>query len=186
MTNTFFEEQLEIVRSNMKELLFFSAGMDEQHSRSQRSFGAAPYCTCTIMNEESMIFVMTNIDDVALSLSTVLTKAGKPVKSKAKAAHCAAMQEVVDIFEDSETSLQHFVVDQSADGAADAEAYFKPVWKDYVTSYDLWHKVKQFDPLLKAHCCQREVKRGAFKHKELNFLYDNGRFYLFFLFIIMI
>jgi hypothetical protein len=137
--------------------------MDEQHSRSQRKFGAAPYCTATFINAQGQIFLMHSVDQSAVDVSEVVTKAGTAAKSKAKVAHCEGMKKVVDCFGDTDTSLRHFCTDQSSDGASDAETYFRPVWKEFQTNYDIWHKVKDFDCFWKSFCKQREVARGMFR-----------------------
>lgn len=62
--------------------------MDEQHSRSQRKFGSAPYCTATFINSKGLICLMKHVDDEAVENTTVKTKAGVNAKSKAKIAHC--------------------------------------------------------------------------------------------------
>lgn len=134
--------------------------MDEQHSRSQRKFGPAPYCTCTFLNEHSLVCLMISVDDAAVEKSKVTTKAGTLAKSKAKVSHCEGMMAIVKVFKNSNATLEHFCTDQSADGSSDAEQYFRPVWKDFRASYDIWHKVKEFDGLWKALCTKRECSRG--------------------------
>lgn len=136
--------------------------MDEQHSRSQRKFGAAPYCTATFMNAQGLIFLMHSVDQSAVDKTAVLTKAGTQAKSKAKVAHCEGMQAVVDYFGPTDTSLRHFCTDQSTDGSSDAETYFRPTWTDFHMNYDIWHKVKEFDQLWKTFCCKRERARGIY------------------------
>ena len=113
--------------------------MDEQHSRSQRKFGAAPYCTASFLNQDSLICLMVNVDDDAVEKSTVLTKAGKAAKSKAKVAHCEGMAALVKVFKGTESSLRHFCCDQSSDGLSDAEAHFRSVWKGFRVNFDIWH-----------------------------------------------
>lgn len=166
--------------------------MDEQHSRSQRKFGSAPYCTATFLNKDSLVFQMVNVDQDAVESSSVTTKAGTAAKSKAKVSHCLAMQGVVDYFQGTETSLRHFCTDQSSDGCSDGELYFRSVWPDYHSNYDIWHKVKEFDQLWKAYCCEREYPRGnailahllvdwisygigPFKRKELQYLFSTEK-----------
>src|SRR5882672_8215703 len=134
--------------------------MDEQHSRSQRKFGSAPYCTATFLNEKSLIFQMISVDEDIVKNSTVKTKAGEPAKSKAKVAHCLGMKGIVDYFQGTKSSLRHFCTDQSSDGGSDAELYFGSVWPDYNMSYDVWHKIKEFDALWNTFCSQREYPRG--------------------------
>lgn len=134
--------------------------MDEQHSRSQRKFGAAPFCTCTFINSKSLICNMISIDDEAASKTPVLTKAGLVAKSKAKISHCQGMEQIVQQFKDTNSKLTHFCTDQSADGASDAENYFRVVWPEYKANYDIWHKVKEFDGLWKTFCSKRTVARG--------------------------
>jgi hypothetical protein len=129
--------------------------MDEQHSRSQRKFGSAPYCTATFLNNKSLIFEMVSVDEDIVKSSNVTTKAGDPAKSKAKVAHCLGMKGIVDYFGSTETDLRHFCTDQSSDGTSDSEAYFRSVWPDYYCSYDVWHKVKEFDALWKSFCSVR-------------------------------
>lgn len=144
--------------------------MDEQHSRSQRKFGAAPYCTCTFLNEDSLICMMISVDDNAVEKSKVKTKAGEPAKSKAKVSHCEGMKAIVDAFKKSDSTLEHFCTDQSSDGSADAEQYFRSVWKNYKPSYDIWHKVKEFDGLWKTLCTKRECLRGVFISSNVRIL----------------
>ena len=134
--------------------------MDEQHSRSQRKFGCAPYCTATFLNEKGLIFQMLSVDDDAVKASAVTTKAGEPAKSKAKVAHCLGMKAIVDYFRRTNSKLRHFCTDQSSDGGSDGEAYFRDVWPDYHCSYDVWHKIKEFDGAWKAFCSERECARG--------------------------
>jgi hypothetical protein len=136
--------------------------MDEQHSRSQRKFGSAPYCTATFLNKKSLIFQMISVDEDIVKTSTVTTKAGDPAKSKAKVAHCLGMQGIVDYFESTKTELRHFCTDQSSDGGSDGEAYFREVWPDFYCSYDVWHKVKEFDALWKSFCSVRERAYGVY------------------------
>jgi hypothetical protein len=145
--------------------------MDEQHSRSQRKFGAAPYCTCTFLNEDSLICMMISVDDNAVEKSKVKTKAGEPAKSKAKVSHCEGMKAIVDAFKKSNSTLEHFCTDQSSDGSADAEQYFRSVWKNYKPSYDIWHKVKEFDGLWKTLCTKRECLRGMFLSSNVRILF---------------
>jgi hypothetical protein len=164
--------------------------MDEQHSRSQRKFGSAPYCTATFLNKDSLIFQMVSVDDDIVKSSTVTTKAGEPAKSKAKVAHCLGMKGIVDYFQ-RRSQLRHFCIDQSSDGASDAETYFRPAWPDFFCSYDVWHKIKEFDGLWKAFCSERERPRGSYdcfpfytiifshsigpyRRKELQYLYSSG------------
>lgn len=135
--------------------------MDEQHSRSQRKFGCAPYCSATFLNKDSLIFQMVSVDEDIVKNSTVTTKAGEPAKSKAKVAHCLGMKGIVDYFQDTDTTLRHFCTDQSSDGCSDGETYFRAVWPDFQCSYDVWHKIKEFDGLWKAFCSQRECPRGS-------------------------
>lgn len=134
--------------------------MDEQHSRSQRKFGCAPFCTCTFINSEGLICNMLSVDEDAAANTTVMTKAGTVAKSKAKISHCEGMKQIVELFKDTSSSLTHFCTDQSTDGASDAESYFRSVWPDFRTNYDVWHKVKEFDMLWKSFCHKRLVKRG--------------------------
>ena len=136
--------------------------MDEQHSRSQRKFGCAPYCTATFLNEKSLIFQMLSVDDDAVKTSGVTTKAGDPAKSKAKVAHCLGMKTIVDHFQHAGPKLRYFCTDQSSDGGSDGGAYFRAVWPDYHCSYDVWHKIKEFDGLWKAFCSERECARGKY------------------------
>ena len=119
--------------------------MDEQHSRLQRKFGAAPYCTASFLNKDSLICLMVNVDDVAVKKSTVLTKAGQAAKSKAKVAHCEGMAVLVELFKTTDSTLRHFCCDQSSDGLSDAESYFRTIWRNYRVNFDIWHKVKEFD-----------------------------------------
>lgn len=133
--------------------------MDEQHSRSQRKFGAAPYCTTTFLNNNHLICQMNHVDLEQASKSDVTTKAGTLAKSKAKISHVEGMKAIVAAFKDSETQLQHFCTDQSADGMADAEVYFRPLW-DFRPCYDIWHKVKEFQSLWKSFCMRRSCPRG--------------------------
>ena len=71
-TNELWQEELQGVRDAMLAERSFGAGMDEQHSRSQRSFGSAPYCTATILNSRhNQIFVMVNVDDDAVAASSM-------------------------------------------------------------------------------------------------------------------
>lgn len=135
--------------------------MDEQHSRSQRKFGSAPYCTATFLNESSLIFQMVSVDEDAVNTSAITTKAGDPAKSKAKVAHCLGMRGIVDYFQATNTNLRHFCTDQSSDGGSDGETYFRDVWPDYHCSYDVWHKIKEFDALWKSFCSERERARGT-------------------------
>lgn len=136
--------------------------MDEQHSRSQRKFGAAPYCTASFLNKDGLICHMVSVDDDAVAASSVLTKAGKAAKSKAKVAHCEGMAEIARAFKDSGCSLRHFCSDQATDACSDAESYFRPVWKDFRHNFDIWHKVKEFDSLWKTFCLRRLYPRGVF------------------------
>jgi hypothetical protein len=163
--------------------------MDEQHSRSQRKFGSAPYCTATFLNAQGLIFLMHSVDQGDVDISNVVTKAGSPAKSKAKVAHCEGMQQVVELFSDG-PSLRHFCTDQSSDGQSDAEKYFRPAWNDFHMNFDIWHKVKEFDGLWKAFCSKREYSRGMFclidslfsyshtlgpfMHKELQYLFTKN------------
>lgn len=133
--------------------------MDEQHSRSQRKFGAAPYCTTTFLNDTHLICQMNHVDVEQASKSDVTTKAGTLAKSKAKISHVEGMKAIVAAFKDSETQLQHFCTDQSADGMADAEVHFRPHW-DFRPCYDIWHKVKEFQSLWKSFCMRRSCPRG--------------------------
>lgn len=136
--------------------------MDEQHSRSQRKFGCAPFCTATFLNEDSLVFQMVSVDDGCVKPSGVTTKAGEPAKSKAKVSHCLGMRGIVDYFRDTGTNLRHFCTDQSSDGASDAEIYLRPVWPDFYCNFDIWHKIKEFDGLWQTFCTARECPRGAF------------------------
>lgn len=144
--------------------------MDEQHSRSQRKFGAAPYCTASFLNKDSLICLMVNVNDEAVKNSTVLTKAGKAAKSKAKVAHCEGMATIVKIFKDTESNLRHFCCDQSSDGLSDAETYFRGVWNEFRVNFDIWHKVKEFDALWKTFCLRRLCPRGMFVGVEFIFV----------------
>lgn len=149
--------------------------MDEQHSRSQRKFGSAPYCTATFLNASHLIFQMVSVDQDAVDKSNVMTKAGAPAKSKAKVAHCLGMQRLVEYF-GPWAKLRHFCVDQSSDGASDSESYFRPTWPDFRISYDIWHKLKEFDHLWKTFACKRECARGM----RLNF-----NFFILFLLLLL-
>lgn len=142
--------------------------MDEQHSRSQRKFGCAPYCTATFINDENLVFYMHSIDDEGVTRSNVMTKAGAAAKSKAKVAHCEAMKSIVAIFEDSGCSLRYFVTDQSTDGSGDAESYFRPVWEKFIMNFDIWHKVKEFDAIFKTIACERVYARGTYCEFSFN------------------
>jgi hypothetical protein len=127
----------------------------------------------------------------------VKTKAGTVAKSKAKISHCDGMQAIVAEFGDSKVRLLHFCTDQSSDGIADAELYFRVVWESFRPCYDIWHKVKEFTGLWKTFCSRRICPRGmlinlvnsiascsfslsivlysfsgAFAHKELQFLFS--------------
>lgn len=162
--------------------------MDEQHSRSQRKFGAAPFCTSTFLNSDHLICEMNHVDDESAAKTDVTTKAGTVAKSKAKISHVQGMKSIVEAFKDSETRLLHFCTDQSADGMADAELYFRPHW-DFRPCYDIWHKVKEFSGLWKTFCTKRTCPRGMsevcfcyccphlllgpFLQKELQFLFAN-------------
>lgn len=78
-----------------------NAQFDEQYSRSQRcvpshilflltirfTYGAAPFATCTVMDENGEIINLSHVDKVLLEASTLLTKSGTKVKSKGKLAH---------------------------------------------------------------------------------------------------
>jgi hypothetical protein len=133
--------------------------MDEQHSRSQRSFGCAPYCTSTFLNQNSLICEMTSVDDEAVTNTTILTKAGTPAKSKAKISHCLGMQAIVEAFGGSNARLVHFCADQSSDGMSDADIYLRSQW-DFRQCFDIWHKVKDFNNLWKTFCTRRLCPRG--------------------------
>lgn len=135
--------------------------MDEQHSRSQRKFGHAPYCTATFINQHHLIFQMVSVDDEAVKKSTVKTKAGAAAKSKAKVSHCSGMEAVAAYFGPKDTKLRHFCTDQSSDGASDAEVYFRPQWPDFHCNYDIWHKLKDFDYLWKTFATKRVCARGV-------------------------
>lgn len=146
--------------------------MDEQHSRSQRKFGCAPYCTATFLNNKSLIFQMISVDENIVKSSNVTTKAGEPAKSKAKVAHCLGMKGIVEYFEDTDSKLRHFCTDQSSDGGSDGELYFRDVWPDYHCSYDVWHKIKEFDGLWKSFCTKRVVSRGIVLYCLIYFCFD--------------
>lgn len=135
--------------------------MDEQHSRSQRKFGSAPYCTASFLNKDGLICLMKNVDDEDVKKTTVLTKAGKSAKSKAKVAHCEGMAAIVKIFKTSKSTLRHFCSDQSSDACSDAEVYFRPVWETFRHNFDIWHKIKEFDSLWKTFCLRRLYSRGV-------------------------
>lgn len=173
-------------------MILTQLAMDEQHSRSQRKFGAAPYCTASFLNKEGLICLMVSVDDAAVAASSVLTKAGKAAKSKAKVAHCEGMTTIVEMFKDSGSSLRHFCSDQATDACSDADVYFRPVWPGFRHNFDIWHKVKDFDSLWKAFCLRRLYARGVFvsidyvfifalfylgpfAHKELQYLHASGR-----------
>jgi hypothetical protein len=134
--------------------------MDEQHSRSQRKFGAAPFSTATFLNDMGMIFLMHSVDQNAADVTKVKTKQGTTAKSKAKISHCEGMEAIVDIFGDSGTALRHFCTDQSTDGASDAETYFRETWPGFHMNFDIWHKVKEFEQLWKTFCLKRDHARG--------------------------
>lgn len=134
--------------------------MDEQHSRSQRAFGTAPFCTATFINDSHLICEMNNVDVEGVSQTTVKTKAGTVAKSKAKVAHVDGMKAIVEAFKDHDIQLLHFCSDQSSDGIADAEVYLKPHW-NFRPCYDIWHKVKEFPSLWKTFCSRRECLRGT-------------------------
>jgi hypothetical protein len=51
------------------------------------TYGAAPYATCTVMNENGEILNLSHVDKEVLASSTLLTKAGTKAKSKGKVAH---------------------------------------------------------------------------------------------------
>lgn len=135
--------------------------MDEQHSRSQRKFGCAPFCTATFLNASSLICEMTNVNNEAAAKTDVKTKAGTKAKSKAKIAHVDGMKAIVAAFKDSDCSLLHFCADQSSDGMADAEVHFRPHW-EFRACYDIWHKVKDFAADWKTFCSKRSCPRGMF------------------------
>jgi hypothetical protein len=104
----------------------FDCSFDEQHSRPQRfTYGAAPYATCTLMNGNQEVFHLSHVDKVLLQSSTILTKVGTKVKSKAKIAHINAFNFLV---ENLESNLQHLCCDQSADGHSDAELVLRNNW----------------------------------------------------------
>jgi hypothetical protein len=107
------------------------------------------------------VCLMISVDDAAVAKSKVKTKAGKAAKSKAKVSHCEGMKAIVEVFKKSKAKLEHFCTDQSADGSSDAEEYFRPIWKDFKPSYDIWHKVKEFDAIWKTLCTNRECARGT-------------------------
>ena len=137
----------------------YFVAMDEQHSRSQRKFGAAPFCTATFLNGDSLICEMTNVDNDAATKTNVTTKAGTIAKSKAKIAHVEGMKAIAEAFKESESSLVHFCADQSSDGMTDADLYLRPHW-DFRACYDIWHKVKEFSGLWKNYCSKRTCPRG--------------------------
>jgi hypothetical protein len=101
---------------------------------------------------------MKNVDDEDVKKTTVLTKAGKSAKSKAKVAHCEGMAAIVKIFKTSKSTLRHFCSDQSSDACSDAEVYFRPVWETFRHNFDIWHKIKEFDSLWKTFCLLRFFK----------------------------
>lgn len=143
--------------------LLFShvVAMDEQHSRSQRKFGAAPYCTASFLNTDGLICLMHSVDEEAVKKTTVLTKAGTAAKSKAKVAHCEGMAALVKIFETSEATVRHFCSDQATDACSDADLYFRKPWPTFRHNFDIWHKVKEFDALWKTFCLRRLYARGV-------------------------
>lgn len=143
--------------------------MDEQHSRSQRKFGSAPFCTATFLNKNSLIFQMISVDEEIVKNSAVNTKSGEPAKSKAKVAHCLGMKGIIEYFQHTNSELRHFCTDQSSDGGSDGEVYFRDVWPDFQCSYDVWHKVKEFDGLWKAFCSERVRPRGRLSYFILVF-----------------
>lgn len=56
---------------------FFDASFDEQHSRPQRkTYGHAPFATCTIMDGDSYILCMEHVDKGVMKSSNVTTIAG--------------------------------------------------------------------------------------------------------------
>jgi hypothetical protein len=76
---------------------------------------------------------MKNVDDEDVKKTTVLTKAGKSAKSKAKVAHCEGMAAIVKIFKTSKSTLRHFCSDQSSDACSDAECTSERFGRHYVT-----------------------------------------------------
>jgi hypothetical protein len=104
----------------------FECSFDEQHSRPQRFvYGAAPYATCTLMNQNQMVFHMSHVDKEEMKITTATTKAGKQCKAKAKVAHMNAFNFMKS---NLTAKLLHLCADQSADGSSDAERILRNHW----------------------------------------------------------
>lgn len=64
---------------------YWDGSFDEQHIRPQRfTSGQAGQVTCTLMDEQGDILCMKHVDANFMKTTTLTTKAGLPVKSKAK------------------------------------------------------------------------------------------------------
>lgn len=60
------------------------------------TYGAAPYATCAIMNDNGDILHLSHVDDNVMEASTLQTKAGTKAKSKGKVAHYNAFVHLRD------------------------------------------------------------------------------------------
>lgn len=150
----------------------FDCSFDEQHSRPQRfTYGHAPYATCTLMNQQQLVFHMAHVDEDVMKKSIFVTKAGTACKSKAKVAH---MQAFDWLKTNLDSELRHLCADQSETGHADAEAMLRTKWPNFTMSFDLWHKVYPFTAAWKKFINTRFGKRGAFKYPWLRARNDSG------------
>ena len=147
--------------------------MDEQHSRPQRkTYGAAPFCTCTVMTNDKLICDLTHVDNEITNNTSYKTKGGSQVKSKSKIAHCMAFDNLLTI----DSKLTHVTVDQSTDAKTDANAILNGKWPDLIICYDLWHKVYPFTSTWKQFTSQRTQKYSrTYKYPLLQHLMITGQ-----------
>lgn len=172
----------------MNEGADFECSFDEQHSRPQRFvYGAAPFATCTLMNQDQLVFHMSHVDKEEMSHTKTTTKAGTQCKSKAKVAHMNAFNFLKT---NLTANLKHLCADQSADGSSDAERMLRKHWyglwvkplystclscrPDFIMSYDLWHKTYPFTKHWKQFAVSRTKLRGPFKYPYFQFLYSQN------------
>lgn len=101
VTKTVFQKQMAENLSSVNSSNGLHAQFDEQYSRSQRyaslpcsliltcrfTYGAAPFATCTMMDDKGEILNLSHVDKHSMEVSSLLTKAGTKAKSKGKVAH---------------------------------------------------------------------------------------------------
>lgn len=102
VTERVFQNQMAEKLTDINSSNGLHAQFDEQYSRSQRynslgyllhfsqirfTYGAAPFATCTVMDDKGEILNLSHVDDRVLEASPLLTKSGTKTKSKGKVAH---------------------------------------------------------------------------------------------------